>query len=71
MIATAPNAAPRTDPILRIKFEDGADKPLVPPIELRIQAELSLKLATMLVLELVLKKFRSHIAAVLKGLGIE
>lgn len=60
-----------SDPILRIKFENADGKPLIAPIELRIQAELSSRLATALVLELVLKKFKAQMAAVLQGLGFK
>ena len=60
-----------TDPILRIKFENGEGKALLAPIEVRIQAELSLKLAKMLVLELILKKFKAAIDDVLKGLNFK
>jgi hypothetical protein len=60
-----------TDPILRIKFENGEGKPLLPPMEVRIQAELSLKTAKMLVLELVVKKFKAALDEALKGLGFK
>jgi hypothetical protein len=60
-----------TDPILRIKFENADGKAVIPAIELRIPAEISPKLAKMLVLELVGKKIKAGLDEALKALGFK
>lgn len=68
---TEVKAEAKTDPILRIKFEDGAGKQIVSPVEVRIPGEISVKLAKMLILELVVKKMRGSLDAAVTALGLK
>ena len=60
-----------SDPVLRIKFENGDGKPLASSIEIRLLEGLSLGLCKKIVKEVTDKKMPASLDAALPALGIK
>ncbi len=60
-------------PVLRIKFEDGTGRSVMAPIEVRFPppADISLRVAKILGLELVSKKIKAALGDALKAMGFK
>ncbi len=71
--SAASNVAVANDgmPRLRLRFEDGAGKQLRDPIEIRVPAELSLRVAKMHLLEMVVKMLKASLGDALKAMGFK
>lgn len=70
MSVATPNEAPKGDPVLRLVVEvDG--KPVMPPIQVRVPYELSLRIAGMHLTEMLGKVLKGNVPAMLKGMGFK
>ena len=58
-------------PRLRIRFEDVTGKQVREPIEIRVPADLSLRVAKMHLLEMVVKLLKPTIGEALKAMGFK
>jgi hypothetical protein len=61
----------QTIPVLRIRFEDGAGKSLIDPIEIKIPRELSARVAKLHLIEMLVKAFKPAIGGALKSMGFK
>jgi hypothetical protein len=67
----APNEAPKADPILRLVLQDADGKSVMSPIQIKIPRELSKRVATLHLTEMLGKLLKAQVGDMLKGLGFK
>lgn len=60
-----------TTPRLRVCYQDATGKDLIKPVEIRIPAELSMRVAKMHLLEMLVKTTKASLGDALKSMGFK